>query len=393
MDKQKLLNYALIVVITILLVQTFSNKKEAEPVARDDLQITAREEVTVGNAVTMTLQNNTAEPITLANDCPNEFFDVSQYVNGEWQSISATANEGRCAPGDFTIEPTEKIAVSYQPWQRDLFVEPGKYRIDIPLADKNFFHEFEITNPGFFGKIWRTIVYQPIYNLLAALTHFANNNFGWGIILLTILLRAVLFVPFQKSLKSQRKLQKIQPQIDEIKKRYEGNQQMIAMETMALMKKNNVSPFGSCLPILIQMPFLLALFWVTRDGLGENTFVLLYPFLQNFDFTTVTTNLFGLELLAPGAQLYFALPILLAVSQFAQMKLAMHHSKKHTPGNKAGENPMADAMQSMTKFMPYFLPIMIGFFSISLPAGVGVYWGTSTLFGIGQQLIVNKQIK
>jgi YidC/Oxa1 family membrane protein insertase len=392
MDKQKLLNYALIVVITILLVQTFSNKSDQQQVVKDDLQIIAQSEITTGNAFQLTLENNTAEEITLANDCPGEPFEVSRYTNGQWQSASAVANEDRCVTGDFKLLPNARIALSYQPWQREIFTEVGKYRVEIPVGEKTFLHEVEVQKPGIFGKIWRTLIYRPIYNTLVFLTQIANNSFGWGIILLTVLLRAILFVPFQKSLKSQRKLQKIQPEIEAIKKRFKGNQQMVAMETMALMKKNQVSPFGSCLPILIQMPFLIALFWATRDGLGENTFVLLYSFLNNFDFAAVSTSFLGLELLAPGAQLYFVLPILLALSQFAQMKLAMHHSKNKQP-HKEGENPMQDAMQSMTKIMPYMLPAMIGFFSLSLPAAVGIYWGASTLFGVGQQLIVNRQIK
>jgi YidC/Oxa1 family membrane protein insertase len=392
-DKQKLLNYALIVVITILLVQTFSAKKEvSSETLRDDLQILAPNEVKTGSAFILGLQNNTAVEIILPNDCPGEPFQVSQYQNGEWLQLSATAAEGRCQAGDFTILPGQRISVSYQFWQRGIFAETGKYRIEILLEDKTFLHEVEIQNPGFFGKIWRTIVYRPIYNTLVWLTQIASHSFGWGIVLLTLLLRIILFVPFQKSLKSQRKLQKIQPQIEEIKKRFAGNQQMIAMETMALMKKNKVSPFGSCLPILIQMPFLIALFWVTRDGLGENTFVLLYPPLADFNLAAVSTQFLGFDLLASGAQLYFALPVFLAISQFAQMKLAMHHSHKNS-SQKPGENPMADAMQSMTKFMPYFLPLMIAFFALSMPAAVGIYWGTSTIFGVGQQLIVNRQVK
>lgn len=393
MDKQKFLNYALIAVITVLLVQTFSDKAEQQPVVRDDLQIIAPSEITTGDPFQLTLRNNTAEEMTLANDCPDELFDVSQYQNGEWKSISATAAEGRCDTEAYSLLPNERLTLSYQPWQREMFTEIGKYRVEIPLGEKTFLHEVEVQESGFFGSLWRTLIYRPIYNTLVFLTQLANYSFGWGIILLTLLLRAILFVPFQKSLKSQRKLQKIQPEIEAIKKRYSGNQQMVAMETMALMKKHNVSPFGSCLPILIQMPFLIALFWATRDGLGENTFVLLYSFLSDFDLAAVSTNFLGLELIAPGAQLYFALPVFLAVSQFVQMKLAMHHSQKNKPAHKEGENPMQDAMQSMTKIMPYMLPAMIGFFSISLPAAVGIYWGASTIFGIGQQLIVNQQIK
>jgi len=392
-DKQKLLNYALIVVITILLLQTFNNKKEQQQIMRDDLQIVAKNEITTGSAVILNLQNNTSEKITLANDCPNEPFSVSKYSNGEWREIFASTDSARCESGMIELLPNERISVNYQPWQRELFSEVGKYRIEILVGDRTFLHEIEIKNPGFFGKIWRELIYRPIYNTLVFLTRAANYSFGWGVVLLTILLRAILFVPFQKSLKSQRRLQKIQPEIEAIKKRFEGNQQMIAMETMALMKKNNVSPFGSCLPILIQMPFLLALFWVARDGLGENSFVYLYSFLADFDHATVLMNFLGLDLLQTGAQFYFVLPIFLAISQFAQMKLAMHHSAKNKLAHKPGENPMQDAMHSMTKMMPYFLPVMIGFFSASLPAAVGIYWGASTLFGVGQQLIVNQQVK
>jgi YidC/Oxa1 family membrane protein insertase len=395
MDKQKLLNYALIVVITILFMQIFSGKNESNQVInRDDLQIVAESKIITGSVFSVVLQNNTAEVITLPNDCPSEPFAVTKYQNGSWTQRKAETKISHCTNGkDFVIQPHNKIAVSYQPWQGDIFTEVGKYRIEIPLGDKTFLHEVEVQNVGFFGKIWETAIYRPIYNLLVFLTQLVNYSFGWGIVLLTIFLRLALFVPFQKSLKSQRKLQKIQPEIDAIKKKYEGNQQMVAMETMALMKKHKVSPLGSCLPILIQMPFVIAIFWVTRDGLGANTFVYLYSFLVDFDFASVSTNFFGLDLLANGGQFYFALPIFLAVSQFIQMKLAMHHSKKNKSAHKEGENPMADAMQSMTKVMPYILPIMIAFFSASMPAAVGIYWGTSTIFGIGQQFFVNRQIK
>ncbi len=394
MDKQKFLNYALIAIIAILLVQTFAPKAPSDAAPAEDLQIVGTATVTTGSAVTISLKNNTAAPLTLPSDCPSEPFTVSQYINGAWQPITATAAAGRCSTEPFVIEPGARISVNYQPWQRELFAAVGRYRIEIPVGTKTFLHEIEIKAPNIIGQVWRMVFYRPIYNLLVGLTDLAGHNFGWGIVLLTILIRAILFVPFQKSLKSQRRLQKIQPQLDEIKKRYEGNQQMIAMETMALMKKNNVSMFGSCLPILIQMPFLIALYWSTRDGLGENTFVYLYSFQSNFNLATVSTNFFGLNLLGTGAQFYFALPIFLAVTQFIQMKLALHHAKKSQSDNKKkGENAMADAMQDMSKMMPYFLPAMIGFLSISLPTAVGIYWGTSTLFGIGQQIVVNRQIK
>lgn len=372
-------------------------KNQAEVGPRDDLEISLQASYSTGQAVVAQLINNTTEKITLPNDCPNEPFKLSQYKNGEWANITAVANEKRCTPGDFVIESAAGLVLSFQPWQKDLFQTSGKYRLEIPLTladtEKTFLKEFEIKEPGFFGNLWRTVVYRPIYNLLIWLINILpGHSFGWGIVLLTLLIRAILFVPFQKSLKSQRRMQQIQPEIDAVKKRYAGNQQMIAMETMAIMKKYKVNPFSSCLPILIQMPFLIAVFYVTKDGLGENNFLHLYGFLKDFDLATVTTNFYGLQLLGTGAQFYLMLPITLALLQFAQMKLALHHGKKNQVKNP-GENAMADAMQNMTKMMPYFMPLMIGFFSASLPAGVGLYWGVSTLFGVAQQLVVNRQIK
>jgi YidC/Oxa1 family membrane protein insertase len=387
MDKNRLLNIGLITLLLLLIIQNFTRKPESNG-PRDDLEIRAETEFTIGEPIVLQLKNNTAEEMKFVDTCPEPAFSIKKYQNGEWQKI--TAESERCESVT-SILPDEIVMANYQNFQRKIFVETGKYRLEIPVMDKTFFHEFEIQNPGFFGKIWRTLVYRPIYNALIFFTKISGYSFGLGIILLTLALRLILFVPFQKSLKSQRKMQKIQPKIEEIKKRFAGNKQMIAMETMALMKKYNVSPLGSCLPILLQMPFLFAVFWVTQDGLGENNFVYFYNFLRNFDFNLVEVNFLGLNLTASGAQFYFVLPITLAAFQFVQMKLALHN--KNQPKHKPGENPMQDAMHSMSKMMPYFLPVMIGFFSASMPAAVGIYWGASTFFGILQQLIVNRQIK
>lgn len=395
MNKQKFLNYALIVVLTILVMQIFAKPQQSEDTGpRDDLEISAKAEFTTGEAVALKLTNNTEETFTFESDCPAEPLDVLKYRNGEWEAVSAETEN--CSTDSLIIESGATGLVEYKNWQKELFRDSGRYRIEIPLtiadAKKTFFHELEVTEPGVFRSIGRTLFYRPIYNGMIFLTSITpSKSFGLGIIMLTILLRLILFVPFQKSLKSQRKMQKIQPELDAIKKKYAENKQMVATETMALMKKNKVSPFGSCLPVLIQMPFLLALFWATRDGLGENNFVYLYGFLQNFDFNAVSTSLLGLDLIKSGAQFYFALPITLAVLQFAQMKMALSRTKKKD--SQDGANPMADAMHSMGKMMPYFLPIMIAVFSSSMPAAVGLYWGASTLFSLGQQIVVNRQVK
>jgi len=398
---QKTLNFVLIFLIALMAFQFFTKSPEKTAVpSGEDLILSIAEEITLGKPVVLTLTNNTAAELTLPQDCPAEPFAVSRYANGAWLPETATVSGVYCDPADIVLAAGEVRQLSYLHWQGAILHAAGQYRIEVPItiagADKVFKTEFSITESGFFGQIWNTVFYKPIYNALIFLTAFAGSSFGWGIVLLTIIIRLILFFPFQKSMASQRRMQTVQPEVDRIRKKYKDNQQMLAMETMALYKKHKVSPFSSCLPILIQMPFLLALFWIVRGGLGENNLVLLYQSLADFDVTVVITNFYGLDLLGVATQSGFtniallALPLAVAGLQFTQMKLAFAKRPQTKPDP---DNPMADAMQNMTKYMLYFLPGMIAVFTATMPAAVGLYWGTSTLFGIGQQLIINKTVK
>jgi len=397
---QKTLNYVLIFLIALMAFQFFSKGDAEVIVDGDDLILGIEEEITLGKPVVLTLKNNTANELIFAQDCPAEPFDVSRYENGTWLLEEATIANGSCDPSDLVLAAGELREINYMHWQGGILHMAGQYRIEVPVTiagtDKVFKTEFAITESGFFGGVWDAIFYKPIYNALIFLTGLTGSSFGWGIVLLTIIIRLILFFPFQKSMASQRRMQTLQPEIERIRKQYKDNQQMIATETMALYKKHGVNPFSSCLPILIQLPFLLALFWIVQGGLGENNFVMLYQSLADFDVTIVSTNFYGLDLLGVTFQsgftdvLLLALPLAVAGLQFTQMKLAFAKRPQTAPNP---DNPMADAMQNMTKYMLYFLPGMIAVFTATMPAAVGLYWGTSTLFGIGQQLIVNKTIK
>lgn len=354
-----------------------------------------QDQFTVGKAVTLKLKNNTKETLTLSNECPGEPFTVQMYTNGTWQPVTAIATSDRCDPTAVVLAPDAEQTISYQPWQKTLFVTPGKYRLAVPVTiagtAKLFEREFTISAPGVFGIVWTEVIYRPIYNALIFLTTIAGHSFGWGIILLTVLIRLVLFFPFHRSMVSQRKMQKIQPEIDALKKKYAENQQLLAKETMELFKKHGVSPFGSCLPILIQMPFLFALFWIVQGGLEENSFVLLYAQLADFVPATVTTVFFGLELSRPDP--LFIFPVVVGLLQFVQMRLAFSNAHKRQGTPTDTQNPMAEAMQMTSKYMQYFIPAMVVLGGATMPIAVGLYWGASTIFGIGQQLIVNKLVK
>ena len=103
---------------------------------------------------------------------------------------------------------------------------------------------------------------------------------GIVILIITIIIKLVLYPLTQSSIKSQKALNDLQPKMEEIKRKYKDNQQQLAAETMKLYKENKVNPFASCLPLLIQMPILIALYYVLRSGLASNTFDLLYSFVK-----------------------------------------------------------------------------------------------------------------
>ena len=166
---------------------------------------------------------------------------------------------------------------------------------------------------------------------------------------------------------------------------------MLQAETMKLWKEHKVNPFQSCLPMLVQFPILIGLFYVIRDGsILELSRHLIYPTYQDLSWS-FDTNFFGLDLVKPN---WVFMPIFLAVAQYIQMKLSFAINDKKKAKQIVVEMekaPATDPMKMQQNMMLYGLPLMIGFFAIQFPAAVSLYWGVSTLFAIGQQLIVNRE--
>jgi len=195
-----------------------------------------------------------------------------------------------------------------------------------------------------------------------------------------------------KSMKSQKAMQEIQPKLQKIQKEYKGNQAKIAEETMKIWKQHKVNPMGSCLPILLQAPIMIGVFYAVKSGFSFHHEYLLYDFLPQIDFLTLNTNFLGiLELTQRN---YIILPLIVGGLQFFQIKLSMVKKKKEKSEKKKDDNKqndnMADSMQAMQSSMLYVMPLMIAFFCASFPAGIGLYWGSSTAYGIVQQIFINK---
>lgn len=342
--------------------------------------------------VTVNIFNDSKETITLPNECPGEPFDVYKFENNNWVQKTVTPKLDCKNIEELKIEPTKELKVAYTNWNNGLFGEMGRYKISFtttvdtkPITFST--NEFTVVKEGIFRQLFTGLFYRPIYNGLIFLAKIApHHDLGIAIILLTILIRTILLVPSQKSMKSQRRMQELQPRLNKIKEQHKGDQQKIASETMALWKEAKISPFGSCLPILMQFPFLIALFYVIRNGLNPDNTYLLYSQYSNFSLSDINTDFFGiLDLTAIN---FYVLPVIIGGLQFIQMKLSF--AKKQQPEEEKNAPAAKNEMAMANSMMTYVMPVMIAIFTATLPAGVGIYWGTSTLYGIIQQLFVNK---
>jgi YidC/Oxa1 family membrane protein insertase len=222
------------------------------------------------------------------------------------------------------------------------------------------------------------VFYQPILNLLVFLYQTISfHDLGLAIILLTAIIKLVLWPLGRSSIKSQKALQDLQPKIEELKEKYKGNAAELSRATMDLYKENKVNPFSSCLPLLIQLPFLFAVYRVFRDGVG-NKLDYVYSFVSRPEFINPIS--FGfLDLARPS--IYLA--VLAGLAQFWQAKMMMTTQPAiKTPGSK--DESMAAIMN---KQMLYFMPAITIFIGLSLPGGLTLYWFVLTLFTALQQLI------
>jgi len=236
------------------------------------------------------------------------------------------------------------------------------------------------------SHLFQIILYQPIFNFFVGLYNVIPD-IGVVILVITVLIKLILYPLTNLSIKAQKSLTELQPKLEDLKKQHKDNQQVLAQETMKLYKEHKVNPFGSCLPILIQLPIFIALYWVMRDGLASNSFNLLYPFVSNpGHINTVTLGIFDLS------QKNLILAVLAGAAQFWQAKSM---TRKQPPKN-AGEGAKDESMMAMmNKQMLYMMPVMTVIISMQLPAGLALYWFLSTLLTGLQEVILfrNKPIE
>ncbi|MEI6420079.1 MAG: YidC/Oxa1 family membrane protein insertase [bacterium] len=234
--------------------------------------------------------------------------------------------------------------------------------------------------------LFHTFCYNPLYNgLIALLAVFPWMDAGVAVIIFTILVKLALFPISKKAVRTQLLMKEIQKDIEEIKKKSGGNKQEEAQKTMALYKEKGINPFSGIFLMLIQLPIIFALYFIFwKGGLPIVDSSLLYSFIPVP--TAVNMHFLGFLDITKTSIVVAALA---AISQFYQIRLAM--PAMPAVKGKIGEGSFKDELaRSMSVQMKYVLPVFVFIGAYNLPSVVGIYWITSNLFAIGQELYMRK---
>jgi YidC/Oxa1 family membrane protein insertase len=228
-------------------------------------------------------------------------------------------------------------------------------------------------------EVFTALFYQPLFNLLIFLYNIIpGHDLGVAIILLTLIVKVILFPLSWKQTEAQVKMQELQPKLKEIKEQHKDNKEALARAQIQIFKDHNINPLSSCLPLLIQFPFLIALFYVFQNGLKETSFSLLYPFIQNPGMLNETF----LGILSLTAKHTIILAALAAGFQFWFMKISLPKKDAAKQKEKKDEEDFASIMNQQ---MVFFMPLMTGMFTYQFPNGLGLYWVVQTVLSIIQQ--------
>lgn len=228
---------------------------------------------------------------------------------------------------------------------------------------------------------FNTILYQPLLNALVLLYQYLpGHDFGIAVIVLTILIRIILYPLMVQSLRSQKVLSELQPKIQEIQTKYKNDKERQAKEMMGLYQKEKINPFGGCLPLLIQLPILIALYRVFWRGFQPEAMDMLYSFVPRPEL--INPTFLGIINLGEAS---LVLALLAGVTQFFQTKMVTPKIKKAKTSDQ-----MAKFSGMMQKQMLYFFPIFTVLILLKLPAAIALYWIVTALFSIGQQYLIFK---
>jgi YidC/Oxa1 family membrane protein insertase len=221
------------------------------------------------------------------------------------------------------------------------------------------------------GHLFNLILVYPLLNLLVFFYHYIPD-IGVVIILLTLIVRLLLLPSFHKSLKQQKAMANLQPKMNEIKEKYKNDKEGQAKALMELYSVHKVNPLSSCLPLLLQLPILIALYQVFIRSLNGSQLMGLYSFVADpGKINPIFLHWLNLS------QANIIMAVIAGLLQYWQSRLML---------------PSTNTTDATTKMMQYqtlyFLPAITVLIGSRFPAGLTLYWVVTTLFGVGQQYYI-----
>ncbi|MBC7503789.1 YidC/Oxa1 family membrane protein insertase, partial [Candidatus Gracilibacteria bacterium] len=374
MDKLRIINLFVVAFLVSLLIQYWFFPKQNTVLIIPDIYLSLESDsITVPNIPKITIHNTTTGAI-IVNPCD----DINISIDSRPLSGIRETASGFCMPINITAGSTQLI--SFATLYKVFSQQSGKYIISMktPLGERSI--AFSLSMPGTFRSTLTTIVYEPIYNLFVALlTWIPGHSLGWAIIIITLIIRLILLVPQQHMLESQKKLQKVQPKIKAIQKEYKDDQAVLGQKMMELYKKEGVNPMGSCLPLLIQMPILIGLYWVISGITDPSNFYHLYNIFADFKPSSIVTTFLGLNLSQVGGIMAVVFGLILGFTQWVQAYMSFHYTTKAKDPKEPKKEIEPSSVEAvldpelMQKMMLYMLPVMLAVSAYFFPLGVGLY--------------------
>ena len=240
------------------------------------------------------------------------------------------------------------------------------------------------------SSIFNTLFYEPLYNgLIFLISIIPGADVGIAIVVLTVTVKFLVLPLSHKSVKSQAKIRNIEPEVKEVKEKYKKDKQEQARKVMELYKKHGVNPFSGCFLLLVQLPIILALYWVFFKGLGNFNTEILYSFVKLP--AVINTKFLGIiDIMGKS----LPLAVLAGITQYYQMKLSMPPKLTNNENKNSGEMSFKDEFaKNMSIQMRYVLPGFVFFIAYTISAAVALYWVVNNLFSIVHELIVRRKVK
>lgn len=279
---EKLLRFLLAFSIFFLIFSfLFPAPEKVDRPTGDVSVVVAETDLTVPTVPSVVVKNATSSGISF--DTCREFEILKDYrkieIDAPFASFCRTVDVAAGTGAAIDFVPIAKV-----------FENPGKYAFKLTLSGSQSVGEATLAERGAIRSFLTEAFYRPVLNLFAfILDALPGHSLGFAIIVITVIVRLVLLVPQHHVLVSSRKMQAIQPKVREIQKKYEGDQAKIGMELMELYKREGVNPLGSCLPLMVQMPILIVLYWVIIGIDDPTNAYFLYPFLSHFSPSEIAT--------------------------------------------------------------------------------------------------------